>query len=108
MAALTVQSLSGGAAIAMSSAAGGGDTFANTGIERLMVVNGGGGAITVTIDSPGQCNFGTSANAAHDLAVSVAAGATKILPALPTNQYGETAAITYSGVVSVTVAAIRI
>jgi hypothetical protein len=108
MAALTVQSLSAGAAIALSSAAGGGDTFANTGIERLMVTNGGGSPITVTIDSPGQCNFGVLANAAHDLAVTVAAGATKILPPLAVNQYGETASITYSGVTSVTVAAIRL
>jgi hypothetical protein len=107
MAALTVQNPNATAALTMSSAAGGGDTFANTGNERLMVVNGGGSPITVTIDSPNTCNFETSANAAHDLAVTVAAGATKILPALPVGRFGETATITYSGVTSVTVAVAR-
>lgn len=110
MAILSVQSVgSGGSAITFSSAAAG-DKFSNSGNERLVVKNGSGSPITVTIDSPGTCNFGLAANAAHDLVVTVAAGAESWLPVLTPVQYNDTsgfANIVYSSTTTVTVAVVK-
>lgn len=56
-----------------------GDTFRNTGKEFIHVINGGGGATVVTVDSPTTCSFGIAANAAHDLTVSVPAGEDRMI-----------------------------
>lgn len=53
-------------------AAAGGDSFPNTGVEWVEILNSHATASrTVTFDSPGTCSFGLAANAAHDLAVVV-------------------------------------
>lgn len=87
-------------------AAGGGDDFPNTGREFLKVANGGGGAITVTVNSTVACSLGFD----HDepAAASVGAGETRFFGPFPTSRYGTSAGVTYSGVTSVTVAAIRL
>lgn len=89
-------------ALATQAAAGGGDTFANTGRERLYVKNAGGSGITVTIVSPGACSQGFT----HDTAFTVTNGSDKVFPAFDPTRYGSTVSITYSGVTSVTVGVI--
>lgn len=111
MATLSVQApAASGTAITFVAAAAGGDKFANSGSERLIVKNASGGSITVTIDSPGTCNFGASADSAHDLIVTVADGAESWIGPLSQAQYNDTngfANISYSAATSVTVAVTR-
>lgn len=75
MAILTVQGpiLSGttGRTLAFSSATSAGDSFPNTGVEQVQILNSGSSPKTITFDSPGTCTFGLSASAAHDHAVTV-------------------------------------
>lgn len=73
MATLAVQRPSPtGAALALSAAASGGDQFANDGSVYFQILNSHASAArTVTFDSPGACDFGLSANAAHDRAIVV-------------------------------------
>lgn len=86
-----------------SAAAGGGDSFFNDGRTFLHVKNGGGGSINVTIDANVACNIGTE----HDLVVAVPNGQERMIGPFPTNRFLDTVNITYSGVTSVTIAAIR-
>lgn len=89
-------------------AAGGGDSFPNTGREYFYCKNGGGGGINVTFDSPGTCDFGLAAAAAHDAVIAVGAGEERIIGPFPvTPRFSSTVAVTYSGVTSVTVSVIR-
>lgn len=109
MAILTVQSIvKTGLNPTLVAASGGGDSFANTGNEELDVVNGGGGAITVTIPAQKGCDeFGVT-NTAHDIVVSVPAGQTRRIGAIAPRQYNDVngrAQVAYSGVTSVTVGA---
>lgn len=78
---------------------GGGDTFDSGTRSFLTVKNGGGSGITVTVTSPGVCSQGFT----HDLVVSVAAGATVQIGPLDPARFGDTAAVSYSGVTTVTV-----
>lgn len=86
-------------------AAGGGDT-APVGPGRFLYVNNGsGGSITVTLATPGQVSGIDIAN----VAVAIAAGDHALIP-LSNVFRGATgrAAITYSGVTSLTVAAFEL
>lgn len=116
MAVLTVQNVVlAGAVITPVAAAGGGDSFANPTDERteLLVVNGGGGSINVTIVAqpasvpvPG---YGTVPLASE--VIAVAAGATKRIGPFPAAKFNDASGrvnVTYSGVTSVTVAAVRL
>lgn len=111
MATLSVQVISRtGTAATYGAAAGGGDEFVNDGTSRLHVKNGGGSPITVTIDSPNTCNFGVAANAAHDYAITVGAGADKFIGPFSADQFNDVngkVQVTYSGVTTVTVAVMR-
>lgn len=106
MATLTVQKPSvAGAALTYVSAAGGGDEFLNTGREFLHVVNAGGGNITVTFNSQTLCNYGFD----HDMAVTVNAGTDRMIGPFDTVRFNDANTriqVTYSGVTSLTVAAI--
>lgn len=91
-------------------ATGGGDSFDNDGRTVLHAKNGSGSPITVTVaaeqattEKPG---FGalTKANAE----VSVPAGGEAFLGPFPTIAFGRSTEITYSGVTSLTIAALRI
>lgn len=116
MATLTLQQLleSGDIGASYVAASAGGDLMPNDGHTLLHVKNGGAGSITVTVTAqvasrdvgPG---YGSYARA--DVVATVGAGAERFigpLPRLAFNNASGQAAVSYSGVTSVTVAAIRI
>lgn len=104
MAALTVTSVNtAGVAVSAAAAAGGGDTFANTGSELFYIVNGGGSPITVTFAT--GTYFGGEPITAR--AVAVANGATKIVGPFRPDIFGTTVSVSYSAVTSVTVAVFK-
>lgn len=85
-----------------ASAAGGGDTFENTGSELFFITNGGGSPITVTFDA------GTyGGETITDRAVTVSNGVTKMIGPFRPDIFGGTVSVTYSGVTSVVVAVYR-
>jgi hypothetical protein len=95
-----------GTTVAMAAAAGGGDTVRPG--AALLVTNGDASAKTVTIVVPGNTKYG---QADPDVAVVVAAGATKLIGPLPQDLADPTDGfvhVTYSAVTSVTVAAVQI
>lgn len=108
MATLTVQQVTlDGVVPSTAAAAGGGDKFQPGSSTWLEVTNGGGGSITVTVDSAAPSNYGTD----EDIAVAVAAGATKRIGPFPAQRFAGTdglVAVTYSGVTTVTVAAWKV
>lgn len=111
---LTMAAVTGGLK-ALVSAAGGGDQFANPSDARtyLEVLNGSGGSITVTITAqnttfavPGKGNL-TAANGGG----AVAAGAARVFGPFPAEIYNDSSGnvqVTYSGVTSLTVQAIKV
>jgi len=116
MATLSVQTLSAaGTTVTYASCTGGGDVVANNGKMYLHVKNGSGGALTVTIAktlSTPQNIPGYGLVTIADIAVSVGAGAEKFIGPIDPAAYNATAgtgliSITYSGVTSLTIAAIQ-
>jgi hypothetical protein len=113
MAQLTVNKLSQTkTAQTLVAAAGGGDSWANTGKEQIAVKNAGGGAITLTVKCNGGdgnnkvCNFNVPATPGHDVAQSIPNdSAIYVIGPFPTyfNDGSGLAQITYSGVTSVTI-----
>lgn len=108
MATLTVQSVTlTGLNPAYVAASGGGDDFVNDGKTFLHVKNGGASPITVTVATPAQVGGLDLA----DVAVSVPNAGERMIGPFQTNLFnastGKTS-ISYSGVTSVTVAAIRV
>lgn len=96
-----------GTAITFANAtAGGGDQCATGDGVKLLVKNGSGSAITVTLVTPGTVDGDL---AIADRTVSVAAGATTAIPM--TDRYKDPATglatVTYSSATTVTVAVIR-
>lgn len=107
MALLTVQVVSTTGIIpTYVAAAGGGDTATITGAGQhfLHVKNGGGSSISVTLDSVVLCSYGVD----HDLITAVGAGAEKMIGPIDRTRYGDTIAIAYSGVTTVTIGVFRI
>lgn len=110
MAQLTVQDVTrSGLTPSFAAAASGGDSFTNNGSTFLYVKNGGAGAVTVTIDSQyAPLPVGT---AQSNVSVSVDASGEAMIGPLPTRSFNDgdgLAQVTYSGVTSVTVAAIKL
>lgn len=110
MATLTVQEVTrAGTTLTYAAAAGGGDKFQPGSETWVRVINGGGGAITVTVVTPGTVVSDVSIG---DVAVSVGAGVTKDIGPFPAELFANPtdglADITYSGVTSVTVAAVKL
>lgn len=110
MATLTpVQAKIAGNIVTMAAASGGGDKVGAGEDTAILVTNGGGGSINVTIAVPGNTEFG---QAEPDVVVAVAAGATKLIgpfpAALEDRATDRLVHISYSGVSSVTVAALKI
>lgn len=106
----TQQITSAGLTLATTAASAGGDTLAPASLADdrtlLYVDNGGASAVTVTVADPGKTPAGNSGTAPG---ISVAAGAAAYIPIAPgsINPATGLASITYSGVTSVTVAALR-
>ena len=115
MAELTVQQISeaGGAATYVAATAGDGDTADNNGNMFLHIKNGGGGSITVTITAlttsvdSGLYGDLTKANATVAIAGGTEAFIGGFAPAAFNDGDGEVA-ITYSGVTSLTIAALYV
>jgi len=114
MATLSIQTITeAGLAPSLGAAGGSGDVFPNTGREFLMVENGGGSSVTVTIEAqvttaraPGM---GTVTKG--DAGGAVAAGETKLFGPFPPRAFNNAdrrVEVTYSGTTDVTVAAIRL
>lgn len=106
MAALTTQVMGvAGLAPTFAAAAGGGDTVAASNNVFFVVKNGGGSPITATVVVPGNTSYGQPL---PDIAYTVTNGTELWIPL--STEYQDTAtgriSITYSGVTSVTVAAI--
>jgi hypothetical protein len=95
-----------GALYAPVAAAGGGDSFPNTGREFLHVLNGGGSSITVTV----AIAVTVEGQAVPGKAFTVGNGAQRIMGPFPTGTFNDSNSrvnITYSGVTSVTVGVIQ-
>lgn len=107
MATLTVQQIDlDGLTPAFVAADGAGDQFANKGKTYLHVVNGGAGAVAVTVDSIQNCNQGFD----HNGGGSVAAGAEGLFGPFSANRFNDPnnsnrVVVTYDVVTSVTVGA---
>lgn len=90
------------------SAAAGGDVFQNDENTGFWIDNQSGGPVTVTFDAPQSCDQGF----AHDAAVVVADAFTGFLSTRFSHarfgQTNRTVSVTYSGVTSVDVAAVRL
>lgn len=110
MATLSVQAIgSAGLDPTYAAASGGGDKLKPGRTTFLHVINGGGSSITVTLVAPGNY-YGTVAN--PDPTYTVGASGEMMIP-VPASPFANSAdsglaSVTYSGVTSVTVAAIRI
>lgn len=105
MAALTVQrsNADNPTSVTYTAAASSGDTFANTGRERLWVHNTGSSFILVTLASYKLCNQGFM----HPSQSRVDAGASVVLGPFDAFRFNDAtgnAHVTYSGVTGVTVA----
>lgn len=109
MATLTTQVIRrSGVTVTYASAAGGGDKFTPTDRTWIEVVNGGGSPITVTVTTPND--IATDISIA-DVSVSVTNGTTGRIGPFPPGLFQGTdglASISYSGVTSVTVAALQL
>jgi hypothetical protein len=116
MAVLSVQTIPvSGLAASMTSASAGGDKFdnANDGRTFLRVKNGGGASINVTIaKQAASVNVGGfGALAVADEVIAVAAGAEKDIGPFPAGRFNDANGqvnVSYSGVTTVTVAALRL
>lgn len=94
-----------GVAPTMVAAAGGGDSFHNTGVQQVLLANGGASPTVVTFDAPNPDNFGTI-DASHDYEVTVPAGASRWVGPFPTGRFNnETGHVqmSYSSVTDLTV-----
>ena len=115
MATLTIQTISesGINNVSYASAAGGGDVVDNNGNVFLHIKNGSGGELTVTITAQvtsvdnGLYGELTKANASIAIAGSGEAFIGPFTPAAYNNSHAQIA-ITYSGVTSLTIAALQL
>lgn len=102
MALLTVQTVdrTGYDLAGAVAASSGGDQWDNSGVEGLFVFNGGGGAITLTLDIQQTVD----GQLVTDRTISIGAGARFLAGPFPPGIYNDTNGrmnITYSGVASV-------
>jgi hypothetical protein len=94
-------------ATGLASAAAGGDVFFNDGRTFLRVKNGDSGAHVVTVNSIFNCNQGHD----HNIVISVPAGEERWFGPFSPQQFNDAndlVAVTYDGVTSVQVEALRL
>lgn len=114
MTTLTRQDLADAGLLASyASCAGGGDAVDNDGKTFLHVKNGSVGSITVTVTAqvPTKLTDGFGTLTRSNIAVAIGAGAEKFLGPFPVRAFNDAngrLAITYSGVTSLTIAAVRL
>jgi hypothetical protein len=82
-----------GVTLSFASATSAGDSFPNTGIEFVHIVNTGAQR-TVTFDSPATCSFGLAAGSQHDQVVTVPPAASapdnrKIVGPFPAGRFND-------------------
>lgn len=97
-----------GGTVALAAASAGGDTVLPNSRGALLVQNGSGAPITVTVAVPGNTKY---SQPNPDVAVSVAAGAYKLVGPLPVDLADSADGlvhVTYSAAASVNVAAVQI
>ena len=105
MAELTVIIPSGsGAAYAPAAADPDGDTFANSGAERLLVMNGGDAPITVVIPATAAI---PGAGLDDPAGGTVPAGGARAFGKFPPTRFGGTVQVQYSDATDVTVAVLK-
>ena len=98
----------GGLAPAFTAAAAGGDTLPPVGSGFLVVKNGSGVSVNVTVATPGNTEFGI---AQPDVVVAVPAAGERYIGPLSTNLTDPVSNginVTYSAVASVTVAVVAV
>jgi hypothetical protein len=109
---LTTQTITSDFTVSLVAAAGGGDAFLNDGRTFLVVTNGGGAPITVTVvvQKTSITVPGLGAVTFASIPVTVNNGTTKwiAVPSGPYNNSTGRVSVTYSGVTSVTVGAVRV
>lgn len=116
MAQLTVQKITNASALnasgALTAAAGGGDSFPNTGKEFYAIKNAGGAPITLTAKASAgpnnqPCNYGIAGTPAHDKTFSITNDSNIYVvgpfPTIPFNDGSGLLQLAYSAVTSVTV-----
>ena len=98
----------GGTPVTLAAATAGGDTVQPNSRGALLVQNGSGASVTVTVAVPGNTKYGQPE---PDVAVTVAAGAYELIGPFP-QDLGDPADglvhVTYSAAASVNVAAVQI
>jgi len=90
-------------------AAGGGDSFVNTGVEFLYIKNAGVGAMTLTY--PFVTTLSVDGQDPPDPSISVTNGQNRLIGPFPVHLFNDTNGrvnLTYSGVTSVTVAPLKL
>lgn len=87
-----------------AAASGGGDDFANTGIQFIHVKNGDSSPHTVTVVTPAEVDGLEVA----DREIAVPAGEERFIGPFPTSWYGLTTQLTYDAVTAVTLALLRV
>lgn len=96
-----------GTALAFVAAAAGGDRFPRDPRGYLHVKNGGGAPINVTLNSVKNCDQGFD----HDEVVAVPAGGERLIGGFADDRFADAQGyvnVTYSAVVTVTVAAVQV
>jgi hypothetical protein len=78
-----------GVNLAGVAAAGGGDVFPNTGAEVLVIKNGGGSGITLTVATPITMDAPAGGLAVADLTASIGAGETRMVGPFPPGIYND-------------------
>lgn len=97
-----------GGAVALAAASAGGDTVAPNSRGAVLVQNGSGALVTVTVSVPGNTRY---AQPEPDVAVAVAAGAFALIGPFPQDLADPSDGLvhlTYSSATSVEVAAVSI
>jgi hypothetical protein len=104
--ALSVQSITrAGLNPSYTAANADGHSISNDGKKTFLhVKNGGGGSVDVTVQTPGSVD----GLAVADRVVAVPAGEERAIGPFPTAYYGSTVNVDFSGVTSVTVAALKV